>query len=122
MFNLTLSVPALLAGPLADYAQKTDQEVEDAVIAILQDYFGAADKTEATDYMSALVLATEAAEALPTGAEFELSSLIPAGKWNLIAPGARKTLGKKFRQTVEDRGIAKFLMRRSDNHAMYRKL
>lgn len=122
MFTLTLSVPALLAGPLAAHAQETEQEVEDAVIAILHKHFETTEKTEPTDWMSALVLATEAAERLPVGTEFELSYLIPTAQWNLIAPGGRKQLGKKFRQTIEERGIAKFVMRRSDNHAIYCKL
>jgi hypothetical protein len=59
------------------------------------------------------------------GTEFLLVDLFTASRdrwtWPSLSKGDRQQLGKAFRKAVEGSGVAVWVRRRSDNHAVYRR-
>jgi hypothetical protein len=78
--------------------------------------------TVSTDILDELVtLSVEKARLVPSGEEFLLFDVCPRNSWLALSSGDRKQLGKRFRKAVEGGGLAVWVRRRSDNHAIYRR-
>ena len=56
---------------------------------------------------------------IDAGSEFFLSDVCNAEDWAALDAGQRKSLGKKFRNQVTDRGLASWKGRCGNNHALY---
>jgi len=56
---------------------------------------------------------------IDAGSEFFLSDVCNADDWAALDAGQRKSLGKKFRNQVTDRGLAIWKGKSGNNHALY---
>ncbi|MGS0981350.1 DUF1413 domain-containing protein [Burkholderia glumae] len=56
------------------------------------------------------------------GRQFLLADLIEPTTWSRLDPGQPKQVGKKFRQQIGKSKVAKFVGRRSGNHAGYKRV
>jgi hypothetical protein len=72
-----------------------------------------------------LAQAVNSARNLSSGTDFLLANLFTASRdrwtWPSLSIGDRKQLGKLFRKAMEESGVAVWVRRRSDNHAVYRR-
>lgn len=122
MLNINIPITLELAQALDAYAKTEDLPVEEAALSLLEKGLGLRTAAAPMTVWQATVLALENARKLPKEMLFLLSQCLPSELWNQLAPGDRKMVGKKFKQQLEKDGIAQFSHRRSDNHAVYKKL
>ncbi|KVV49710.1 hypothetical protein WK90_01620 [Burkholderia cepacia] len=119
MLKIEANLPDDLAAALLTAAANEEMSIEEFAIHVFREHLKVSSPAPADIFMSALVMAIEVAGYQPHGKEFVLADLIEPTTWSLLEPGQRKQIGKKFRQKVEKDGVAKFVRRRSDNHAVY---
>jgi IS4 transposase len=125
MAKLIISLDeSLLASALRaalDRSQTLDAYITESVRAALSPVSILAETTDLGALLRELV---ERAKAKNPGERFYLDSLCTPEKWNALSPGARKSLGKEFRKTVEDSAspIASHQGRTTGNKAIYKRI
>lgn len=122
MFNLHIPVTLEIAQAIKEYAEAEALPIDQAALELIEKGLGIKTAASPMTVWQATVIALEKAREMPTGVEFLLADVLPSTLWDQMAPGDRKMIGKKFRQQLEKDGVARFVRRRSDNHAVYAKL
>ena len=76
--------------------------------------------TPATFTLSGVAIkAIDKAKDLAKNSEFSLDDVCPLETWSKLSSGERKSLGKTFRQKIEEAKIARWDRRDSGNKAIY---
>lgn len=122
MFALTLQLSDDLTTKLIQAASQTNKTVEKFAVDVLTDHVQAEKDAPADVLWEATAMSRECATFKKRGEQFLLEDVVEPTTWSLLSPGQRKQLGKKFRQMVESEGIAKFVGRRPDRHAVYERV
>lgn len=125
MAKLIISIDdTLLASVLREALERSqtlDAFISESVRAALSTM---ATSAEAVDLGALLAQLVEQAKAKKSGERFYMDGLCTPEQWNVLNPGARKSLGKEFRKMVEDptAPIASHQGRTSGNKAIYKRI
>ncbi|MDB5754082.1 MAG: hypothetical protein JWR56_510 [Massilia sp.] len=125
MAKLIISIDeTLLASALRaalERSQTLDAFITESVRAALSPDAAPA---KAVDLDALLAELVERAKAKKSGERFYMDGLCTPDQWNALNPGARKSLGKEFRKTVEDpiAPVASHQGRTSGNKAIYKRI
>ena len=103
-------------------AADREEPIDRVFSALLEDIVKRMDEALHTVDLDPVVAeAVVAARNIAAMSEFTLFDVCERNWWLASSPGDRKQLGKVFRRAVETAGVATWLRRRSDNHAVYRR-
>lgn len=109
-------MPEHIAEEILDQREPGQTFESAALMILIKGLQGSSDHGISDSLLAELVKATES---LPSGVQFVLSEIY--SDWNKIDANLKRVLGKKYRHSVESSGLAQWVRRRSDNHAVYFK-
>lgn len=114
--KVLIEMPEHIAGEVLERRQP-GQSFEDVILETIMKGLQESGGQDMQDFLLDELL--KATESVPSGVQYILSEIY--SDWDNIDGNLKRVLGKKYRQSVESAGLAHWVRRRSDNHAIYFK-